>query len=829
MNRKQIIRQLRANKITFDANASTAELQKLLPVQNRITKSFNFAKGHGKIEVVFNSSNDDEPAEIMICDEIGKDPWSGEGISCKDIQNALNEVMPKSRPLNFLTNSPGGSVSEGTAIRNILQNWNGRITNTIIGIAASAASWCIPADEVRAYKSSQMFLHKSWGMVVGNSDDMRSAINFLETTDGQIAQMLADQSDSDAAEMMDLMSKETLLTGEQAKDLGLVDTLIDGNAKNTFTAEMLNSMKQKLAALNSLRSAPGTPGQGERKANNQQPTENMKQKLALLNKRGITIPTADLENEAAVDKLISDSNLARNFNVSILNDWKVTFDADNSTDAQLSALVRNGKPAAAPKAGAPTMEDLQNQITRLTEADNAAKNLRIVNRVEQLVKDDKLPANLKDKLVARAKNDETVLDEYEALPSKPPGVEPINALPSETEIVTEAFDSIQKFVMDNGPKFRAQFFGPANAAKLSNYSEEQKKKILSEMGTRAKNVAKVLSDPKNKAKIVSAWNATTIDPGLQRQVILQEFVEEYEIQLLPLKAFATLFSDVVLEGTDEVDVAFYELDGNASTSWNPATGYAAAGNQTVETRKVYIGGSGVTSGAAATVGFCKDRLFQQLQYSSYEQTRQPYVNWQKLTSQKANKLGVDVFQQFVSRVLTRANFGAPSKILPAAQFTADDIADLAEVATGLNWPVAMRMLVLNHTYRTPLLKDPTFKYALNYGSSDPIRKGIVADAYGFSEIPIVPNLTNYSPAGENLVGWINHISAALFATAPIMPTEEVRALMTRFDIAISPQLGANICYRRFGNAVLDQTNEIVECSFGGGKGVQNAMRLFASA
>ncbi len=344
MNRKHIIRNLRRANIAFDANASTAELQTLLNgAKNRVTKSFNYANGNGKIQVTFNSANEDEPAQILICDEIGKDPWSGEGISCKDIQNALNAITPKTRPLDFLTNSPGGSVTEGTSIRNICNQWQGRITNTIIGIAASTASWCIPADETRAYKSSQMFLHRSWGIVVGNADDMRAGIQFLETTDGQIAEIYADMSDGDAEEFMALMKAETLLTGEAALKLGLVDTLIDGEAKNTFTTEMLNAMKQKLAALNSLRSAPGNPpGQGERKVNNQNQTENMKQKLALLNKRGITVPAADLENEAKLDSLIAASNTQRDFNISILNGWKVTFDVDNSTDAEIIALVKNG-------------------------------------------------------------------------------------------------------------------------------------------------------------------------------------------------------------------------------------------------------------------------------------------------------------------------------------------------------------------------------------------------------------------------------------------------------------------------------------------------------
>ena len=334
MNRKQIIRNLKKRNIAFDANASTADLQALLVgAQNRFTKTFDYAGGRGKITVAFNTDKVDDPAEIMICDEIGKDPWSGEGISCKDIRASLDAITPKNRALNFLVNSPGGSVSEGCAIRNILESWDGPITKTIIGVAASTASWCIPADKVLAFKNSQIFLHQCWGMVVGNADDMRAAIDFLETTDGQIADMLADQSDADASEMMDLMKAETLLTGQQAKDLGLVDEIVDGDAKNQFSTEQMNAMKSKLAALRNKISAPT---QGADLTNKQ--TENMNKKLALLKNRGITVPEG--ADEAALDSLIAASDAMRTQNKTILAAWNVTIPAD-ATDAAVVALVHN--------------------------------------------------------------------------------------------------------------------------------------------------------------------------------------------------------------------------------------------------------------------------------------------------------------------------------------------------------------------------------------------------------------------------------------------------------------------------------------------------------
>jgi hypothetical protein len=215
-------------------------------------------------------------------------------------------------------------------------------------------------------------------------------------------------------------------------------------------------------------------------------------------------------------------------------------------------------------------------------------------------------------------------------------------------------------------------------------------------------------------------------------------------------------------------------------------------------------------------------------FSSVELRRQPYVNWQKLAQQNANKLGVDIFSDIISKVITAANFGATVKSVAAPLFTGDDIADLSEVGTGLYWPEIGRSLALNHTYRTPLLKDPTFKQYLSAGTTDALRKAQIQEAYGFENIDIVPNLTNYTPANENLIGWICWMYAVLVATAPIMPTEEVRALLTRYDLATDPETGITIEYRRSGDTTLDQTTETAECSYGAGKGVDNALRRLTS-
>ena len=334
---------------------------------------------------------------------------------------------------------------------------------------------------------------------------------------------------------------------------------------------------------------------------------------------------------------------------------------------------------------------------------------------------------------------------------------------------------------------------------------------------------------KNKKMLVEMFNDNSIDADLQRAVIMQDMLEAYALNLLPLDAFSIKYESVPLQGTDAVVVPYFPLQATASTSFVKGTGYTTKSDWAAQSRKVTVGGDGAaaSNGANATAGTAKNRLFQAIDFSSYDMRRQPYLNVVKLAQQAANKLGVDIAAEIYSRVIVVGNFGAAVKTVAPALFTPDDVADLSEYADTAEWPAIARSLVLTNTYKTPLLKDVTFKSALAYGSTDPIRKAMIQEAYGFENMYFVPNLA--AKLAANTAGWINHKSAVLVAFAPIMPSPEVRNLLTAYDVAVEPRSGAVLEYRKFGNAVTDTTTEVIESSFGAAKGVDGALKIVKSA
>lgn len=765
-----------------------------------MNKIFNFI--WGTISVMYDLADPKTPTKMMIYDVIGKNPWTDGGISDSDFVKGLNEAAAD-RELHIHVNSRGGDVHHGFTMHNNLLAWKDRtkqkVVTVIDGVAASTASWAFPmaSDEVRAYKGSQIFVHDAIGGVYGNAADHREVADKLDKTSGQIADMYATKSGKSKKSMRDLMHANTLMTAEEAEEEGLVDTIIDAKAVKNFTPSEKVEMTNHLASMYNVAAKRGDT------TNTASKIMKKSKLIEMLNKLGVTEWNGKTLNEDTPDE---DLQAALESATTNLQNLQRTAQRQDSSAENLTAINK-----------------MQAQI-KLLEAANLSieasnkvqRELNFGTELDKLIINDQMTIAERPKALIRCMNDATYLDELKSRPQNKPGS---GALRTLTECVGNSFAEIQNYVLDNGPRFMNNFIGARVDGRLGE-------KTLDDIKNHAIMVANTIK--KHKAMLIEMFNANTIDAGLQRQIIIQEMLEEFAIVLLPFQNFSTVFANVPLEGTDEVDVPFYALATDTGNSWDPAVGYNTMGSTATATRPVVIGGSGTTSGSNAPANTAKDRKWVGAQFSSYEMARQPYLNVQKLMIQKANALAVAIFKDVVSRVITAGNFGASVKAVPAAQFSPDDIADLWENATGRNWPARGRCLTLTHKYKTPLLKDTTFKSYLAYGATDPIRKAMIQEAYGFEDIPVVPNLDTYGPAGEFLQGWISWQYAVLMATAPIMPTAEVRALMTRYDIAVHPTIGIALEYRRFGDTTLDLTKETIECSYGAGKGVASALARITS-
>ncbi|MDZ7823663.1 MAG: ATP-dependent Clp protease proteolytic subunit [Ahrensia sp.] len=74
---------------------------------------------------------------------------------------------------------------------------------------------------------SMLMIHNSWGLVMGNQNDMREAANTFAEFDSAMADIYSARTGLDNKSIAKMMDDETWLRAERAIDLGFADATFD--------------------------------------------------------------------------------------------------------------------------------------------------------------------------------------------------------------------------------------------------------------------------------------------------------------------------------------------------------------------------------------------------------------------------------------------------------------------------------------------------------------------------------------------------------------------------------------------------------------------------
>ncbi|MDY0412838.1 head maturation protease, ClpP-related [Methanothrix soehngenii] len=183
----------------------------------------------------------DETAEIIIYDVIGY-PYN----DAFDLVRALGSI--KAKNITVRINSPGGDVFDGVAIFNALKDHEAHVTTKIEGLAASMASIvALAGDEVQAHKNAMYMIHDPWVLAAGNQYDLREIADILQKIGGNMLDIYYDKSNIGKRELKAMMKEETWFTAAEAKDRGLIDTVLDaGAAKAKFDLSIFANVPDEL-------------------------------------------------------------------------------------------------------------------------------------------------------------------------------------------------------------------------------------------------------------------------------------------------------------------------------------------------------------------------------------------------------------------------------------------------------------------------------------------------------------------------------------------------------------------------------------------------------
>lgn len=180
--------------------------------------------------------------DLYINDNIG---WP---ISAGYVRDRLASF--KNKPCTIYLHSLGGSVSDALDIYQQLRD-HGQVTVAVFGMTASAATiLACGARRVLMSDKALLLIHRSsnwadeWGRM--NAEDITAAIrrlqksrDMLEKIDAIIANIYATRSGGRAEDFAATMQEEIWLTAAKAKEMGLVDEIIDeGEAPDDRTLRL---------------------------------------------------------------------------------------------------------------------------------------------------------------------------------------------------------------------------------------------------------------------------------------------------------------------------------------------------------------------------------------------------------------------------------------------------------------------------------------------------------------------------------------------------------------------------------------------------------------
>lgn len=167
------------------------------------------------------------------------------GTAPNEFRNELNKF--KGKPVNVWIDSYGGSVFAAVSIYNALRE-HGQITTIIDGKAMSAGfTIALAGDTVKMSMGALAMAHNPLAEPgMANAEDLRRVADVLDKVKDTMLNIYQAKSNLSREKLSEIMSAETYMTAQDAKELGFVDEIYE-NGPNQVKAKGFN----RLAIVNS--------------------------------------------------------------------------------------------------------------------------------------------------------------------------------------------------------------------------------------------------------------------------------------------------------------------------------------------------------------------------------------------------------------------------------------------------------------------------------------------------------------------------------------------------------------------------------------------------
>lgn len=213
-------------------------------------------------------------------------------------------------------------------------------------------------------------------------------------------------------------------------------------------------------------------------------------------------------------------------------------------------------------------------------------------------------------------------------------------------------------------------------------------------------------------------------------------------------------------------------------------------------------------------------------FTDLEMSKAGDVNWLRNQFMEPAIEGLlDKIFTTVFALVTNANYSNNS-VITAANFDADDMADLGAALSTLKVPKTRRAAILNPDYCASLAKDSVVEDASAFGDNMAIREGRVPRVRGFNTY----EFTNIPNNSENLEGFVAHPSAiALAARTVVDPTEIDGNAPLAVENRVDPASGLPLQFRTWYDPDNGKLKISMGTLWGVSKGQGNSLRRILSA
>lgn len=142
----------------------------------------------------------------------------------------LLSAEDRESPIDIYINSPGGSVTAGLAIYDLMQLIPNRVRTIAIGVAASMGQMLLSAGSFGhrlALPNAEILMHQPSAGLGGTVSDIKIQSSRLLRMKNRLAEIIAFHTRKDVEQIKQDFDRDFWFSADEAREYGLIDKVLD--------------------------------------------------------------------------------------------------------------------------------------------------------------------------------------------------------------------------------------------------------------------------------------------------------------------------------------------------------------------------------------------------------------------------------------------------------------------------------------------------------------------------------------------------------------------------------------------------------------------------